>query len=1020
MRAIGVVAALAVVPAVLVLPLPGGQAADTAPVRADVRSLPLTGVPAGALAGSPAPAADVRSVGADHDHDPGHDPVAGPSSLRAAAALPPTDVAAFGLVGVTSAEPFDPATRVVLRVRQGGDWTDWMRVPVSEHMPDPGTDEYARARYGTEPVVASSADGIQVRIDTPSGAVPADTRLVMIDNPVRPEDAGLGGGAPTAQATTSRPRIISRAEWGADESLKRGTVSYSPRIKVAFVHHVVSTNDYTEAQAAQQMRNVYSWFTQGIQVNDFGYNFMVDRFGRIYEGRAGGVELAVIGAHTAGFNAETFAVSFLGNADTLDPTQQEGQRIVDAMSRLVAWKFDLNHVNPKGSAVLTSAGPGPGSGTTSMYYAGEKVRSKTIAGHGDIGNTSCPGEFLRPEVVPLRTRVAQTMGTTFFRPLAVGSGQPWGTEEPMTLRIPTTGAVKLKAEIFSSCGDRVRTLRADTSEAGTLQMRWDRRDDADKPVPPGRYTVSITGTAGGEDLTPWSGTVSIASSADAPADPCSPPEAFTVVGTGYGHGVGLSQWGAYAMALDGWEADRIVRHYYPGVDIGEQRDDVDVRVALVQKQSKVHARAEGLASGGALEVTFGAKSVTVPAGDHVVLSSQGRYVTVSKVEGSRETRLGRGTLVTLRWSGTRDRGAAGAEPSVLTLVGPGETLGTSGHRYRYGTVELATVPTPQGRRLTAVNILRIQDEYLNGIAEVVPTWPQAALRAQVIASRSYALAKLAAGVDEECLCHMDDGDGPRYDQTFRGYAVETGDGGDNWVKAVRATAGQAALWKGRPIPAFYTAATGGRTTSADDAWGGAGYPWSQSVEDKWSLQAPGNPYREWTVVASQERMNQIFGIDDIVSIRVSAAHASGSARTVTATPSSGSPASVSGSTFRSALGLRSAYLTDILSKGTVPDAPAPTGKVSLAVSPSGDILDGARVRMYGRVQDMRPGLVVQRQVRWDGVDWQNRERVTPGTDGRYSFTVTVTPKGMTYSWRVVVYEGSAIVAVSPVRTATVI
>ncbi len=1015
----GIAVAVALIPGVLVLPVAGGQASNAAPVTAEVRSLALTGVPSGALAGSPGPTQDVLPAGSDHAHETRQ----GPSPLRAAAALPPTDVAPFGLVGVTAAAPFDPGTRVVLRVRQDGAWTDWMQVPVSDHMPDPGTEEYARARHGTEPVVASSADGVQVRIDTPSGGVPADTRLTMIDNPVRPEDAGLGfESAPsaTAQAVANRPRIISRAEWGADESLKRGTVSYSPRIKVGFVHHVVSTNEYTEAEAAQQMRNVYSWFTQGIQVNDFGYNFMVDRFGRIYEGRAGGVELAVIGAHTAGFNAETFAVSFLGNADTLNPAEAEGNRIVDAMSRLIAWKFDLNHVNPRGSAVLTSAGPGPGGGTTSMYYAGEKVRSKTIAGHGDIGNTSCPGDFLRPEVLQMRVRAAEMMGTTFFRPLTVGSGQPWGTQEPMTLRVPTTGAVKLKAEIFSACGDRVRTLRGDTAEAGMLELRWDRKDDRDKPVAPGRYTVSITGTAGDSALTPWNGTVHIASSADAPADPCSPPEAFTVVGTGYGHGVGLSQWGAYAMALDGWDAEKIVTHYYPGVEVGQKPDDVDVRVALLQQQSKVHARAEALESGGALEVTFSGKSVTIPDGEHVVFTSQGRYVTVSTVAGSKETRLGRGTLVTLRWSGTRDPGSTGDAPTVLNLTGAGESLGTSGHRYRYGTVELATVPTPQGRRLNAINVLRVQDEYLKGIAEVVATWPQAALRAQVIASRSYALAKIAGGVDDACLCHMDDGDGPRYDQTFRGYAVETGEGGDNWVKAVRATAGQAALWKGRPIPAFYTAATGGRTTSAADAWGGAGYPWSTSVEDKWSLSAPGNPYREWTLVASQSRMNQIFGIDDIVSIRVSATYESGSARTVTATPSEGSPASVSGSAFRSALGLRSTYVTEILSKGTAPEDPAPAGKVTLAVTPSGDIPEGTQARLYGRVHDMRPGLVVQRQVMWSGVDWQNRERVAPGSDGRYSFTVTVTPRGMTYSWRVVVFDGSTVVAVSPVRTAKVV
>jgi hypothetical protein len=289
-----VVTAALILPATLALPVAGSQADPPDPVRADVMSIPLDGIDQGALASTPSAATDVPIAGENHVHERETIGPRATPDLRPAAAIPPTQTENFGLVGVTAATAFDPATRIVMRIRQDGEWLPWMEVPISDHLPDPDTEEGQRARFASEPVLTNEADGVQVRIDTPSGDLPADTEISLIDNPVRPEDETLSGNLPaaSAQAAVSKPTIITREQWGADESLRRGTTAYSDKIKVAFVHHVVSSNDYTRAQAAQQMRNVYSWFTEGIQVNDFGYNFMVDRFGRIYEGRAGGVDKA--------------------------------------------------------------------------------------------------------------------------------------------------------------------------------------------------------------------------------------------------------------------------------------------------------------------------------------------------------------------------------------------------------------------------------------------------------------------------------------------------------------------------------------------------------------------------------------------------------------------------------------------------------------------------------------------------------------------------------------------------------
>ena len=1037
------VTAALVIPATLTLPVAGSMAGDPEPVRAEVVTIPLDGIDSGALAATPAASTPVPMAGEDHAHER---PVTGPRAapaLRAAAAIPPTTTDSFGLVGITAAEPFDPATRIVMRVRQDGEWLPWMELPVSEHMPDPNTEEGQRARYASEPVVTDGADGIQVRVDTPSGAVPADTQISLIDNPVRPEDAALESSLPasSAQAAVRRPPIITREQWGADESLRSGKTTYSDSVKVAFVHHVVSTNDYTPAQAAQQMRNVYSWFTEGIQVNDFGYNFMVDRFGRLYEGRAGGMDRAVVGAHTSGFNAETFAVSFLGNADTLNPDAPTKEKILDSISDLIAWKFELNDVNPLGSAVLTSAGPGPGQGTTSMYWPGEKVTSKTIAGHGDIGSTSCPGEFLRPTLNHIRLAVSARQGRNFFPPSISGDRVPWGTGGAITLSPRSVGPMDATLTVSNACGDPVRTMSASTAVAATVPFTWDLRDSKGKQVPPGLYTFEISASSSGKELFPWSGVARISATAVSPPDPCTPPEQFTVEGTGYGHGVGLSQWGAYAMATADpkrWKAKDIVEYYYRGQTAADSakvesvEDSTDVRIGLLYQATQAHARVEDLgASGAQMQVTFGQKTIVLGPDAHLSFAPSGRFVTVRRTDGGSSQSLGRGRVVTLQWSGTRDPGGAGSAPALLNVAGPGESFASTGHRYRYGSVDLTSLETSSGRRLAVVNTLRLGDEYLKGIAEVNPTWPDAALQSQAIASRSYALSQVARGLDSDCGCHMDDGDGPKYDQTFRGWLAESQYGDPNrWAEAVdatrpTATTGLAATYQGRPINAFYTAATGGHTLSASSVWGGSSVPWAAGVKDEWSLNATGNPYRSWSVVLTQQRVEEIFGLDNVMEI-ILKEDESGSASMpvkVRARSLDNRTSTISAQKFRQAVGymsMKSPFLTRISDQDVSGPLPAPKGGVTLVANPAGDVKDGTLVTLSGVIKRPGPGLTVVRQVQVNGGAWQDRATTTPTADGRFTFGVPVGGKGTTYGWRVIVMDGSTPVASSPTRVAKVL
>ena len=118
------------------------------------------------------------------------------------------------------------------------------------------------------------------------------------------------------------PTIYSRAQWGADESIRNKSALRYGTVSAGFVHHTVNANDYTEAQVPGIMRSIYAYHVKSRGWSDIGYNFLVDRFGRIWEGRYGGVDKNVVGAHTLGYNDYSFAMSAIGNFDVVEPPER--------------------------------------------------------------------------------------------------------------------------------------------------------------------------------------------------------------------------------------------------------------------------------------------------------------------------------------------------------------------------------------------------------------------------------------------------------------------------------------------------------------------------------------------------------------------------------------------------------------------------------------------------------------------------------------------------------------------------
>ncbi|MCW2796377.1 FG-GAP-like repeat-containing protein, partial [Nocardioides sp.] len=190
---------------------------------------------------------------------------------------------------------------------------------------------------------------------------------------------------PAAAAYTPKPVIYSRAQWGADERMRDKASLHYFEVHAGFVHHTVNANDYTRAEVPGILRSIYAYHTQSRGWSDIGYNYLVDRFGRIWEGRYGGIDRPVVGAHTLGYNDYAFAMSAIGNYDIKKPSGA----MVQAYGALFAWKLSLHGVDASSKKQWVG----------SRYF-------EAINGHRDAASTACPGKFLYAKIPKIRQLAA--------------------------------------------------------------------------------------------------------------------------------------------------------------------------------------------------------------------------------------------------------------------------------------------------------------------------------------------------------------------------------------------------------------------------------------------------------------------------------------------------------------------------------------------------------------------------------------------------------------------------------------
>lgn len=926
----------------------------------------------------------------------------------------------FTLVGVSATEPFEPGSQVLVRVKEEDGWTEWSPLPVSEHVPDSA--EAEGIVYGTEPLLTSEATGVEVRIDTPGGAELAEPSVVLLDAPVIDSDSELPdpdpGVTPRSSVAASSvsapmPAIITRAQWGANESQTRSGPKYAPTIKAAFVHHTASRNDYTPEQSAAQVRNLYNWFTKGLKYSDMAYNFLVDRYGRLYEGRGGGVDKAVVGGHTAGFNNQTFAVSAIGNFQKLKPSDPEMGAIIESVSSLLAWKLSMNHRDPSGRTTLVS----DSAAGTSKYKPGQTANALVVGGHGDIGSTSCPGQHLRSQLPAIRAATSAKMGASMINPAAAPSS--WGTQTPVRIGAITNAPLQWTLTLRSQCGEVVRTLGGAQAEPGALSIDWDMRNDAGQPVPPGTYSITMNASGNGEALYPWFGQARVLATADSPPDPCAPPETFTLTGAGFGHGVGMSQWGARAMAASGMDASSIVRYYYQNTEVAAVQDDMEIAVNIEYQKARIDMKSEALdASGGALEISVGGVVVQGAPSDRFQFERASGQVRVIKISGGGQSVVGEGPTATARPLGS----------TLVHVINKGGSFASPGNRFRYGFIEVTPVTAGGKPLLNAVNKLRLHEEYLYGIAEVPSSWPDSALQAQVIAARTYALSKIGEGIRASCNCHLDDGYGPFTDQTFVGWSKQSGPQGDRWVNAVNATlatpnTGLAILQNGRPIKAFYSASNGGASQASADVWGGS-LSYAVSVPDPYSLD-PTNPDSSWTKTLTQAEVSRAFGVNGVWALNITERHVSGAVKTIAATLADNTIVTRTGGQMRTAFALKSTFVNSVDGNVGVPVAtptppavpPTPPATASersvvLATQSKSDQPAGKPFTVKARVEPAKKGLNTWLQQQVAG-EWKTIAKKKTLKGGKVTYRVKEAwPPSSTQMYRIVTTKKKNIVGAS--------
>ena len=396
--------------------------------------------------------------------------LATPALARAEATLTMREVPLHGTRTLESAAP-PPFDMVGLHWRGGGSvsfrtrstagrWSAWHpAAPEAEDGPDHSPQPSWRIG---NPYWTGDASAIEYRLH---GRV-TRLRAYFVESPV--DDL-----PPRRLSIAGSPPIMTRLSWAANESIRRAAPQYAPAVGYALVHHTAGTNSYSRSESAAIVRGIEIYHVKGNGWNDIGYNFLVDKYGQVFEGRYGGVDKNVVGAHAQGFNTGSVGVAVIGTYNDAAPPVAAQK----ALANLLAWRLDLAHVDPLSTLMVASGG-------NPRYPVGVPVFLHTISGHRDTGFTTCPGNALYARLGAIARAAAGTGLPKLYGPIVRGQPGGGGTVEfTATLTTPLPWTIT----VTDATGQQI----AATSGTGTdIDWLWDATG-----VPPGRYAWTIAAGA---------------------------------------------------------------------------------------------------------------------------------------------------------------------------------------------------------------------------------------------------------------------------------------------------------------------------------------------------------------------------------------------------------------------------------------------------------------------------------------------------------------------------------------------
>lgn len=348
----------------------------------------------------------------------------------------------FSMVALTAADLESTVTKLRAKLADGS-WGQWFSPDVIDSGSDMAT---STGKQGTDPVFVGDTNAVQILVapkdsgasapagdapaatDTPApapaeapvesapepqplGYVPAalseplgpvtadDVSAVLINPGTGPQDSNLSDIA--TPTSVNGVKVISRAGWGADERIRCQNPTYDDSTGGATVHHTAESNNYSREQSASIVRGIYAYHAQTLGWCDIGYNVLVDRYGQIFEGRFGGLDRPVQGAHAGGFNENTVGIAMMGNF----VNEPAPAAAIESVGKYLGWRLKLANLNPKGQVTMYSEGT-----QYSKYAQGQRVVLPTIFAHRDVGYTECPGSAAYAQMGQIRDIAAANYG----------------------------------------------------------------------------------------------------------------------------------------------------------------------------------------------------------------------------------------------------------------------------------------------------------------------------------------------------------------------------------------------------------------------------------------------------------------------------------------------------------------------------------------------------------------------------------------------------------------------------------